>query len=240
MNLKYSGDTRDLFKFDLVRQLIKGIPEFRSFTFVPMITDEERRTKQKKSAKLDLGAAARKGLAGTKNRDLMECMGRLQEINDDLSYFSGVHSYFRQENIMVDVLHKDRFSHENRVNYFQKLFDSFPKESLILLDPDIGLEVKNPTQRHLLFDEVNDIFSRMDTSSVLMIYQHIPRVIRKGYITKRCDELAGVCGSRPETITDNEIVFFLLPKNNEMRTKVCNVLAEYSKHYNVLTACVAV
>ena len=238
MNLKYSGDTRDLFKFDLVRQLMKSIPEFKSFTFVPMITEDERRTKQKKSSKLDLGAAARKGLAGTKNRDLMTHLGRLQEIEDDLEYFSGIHSYFRQENIMVEVLHKDRFSHENRVNYFQRLFEKFPSHSLILLDPDVGLEIKNPTQRHLLFDEVSAIYDRMDSSSVLMIYQHIPRVIRKGYIGKRCKELAEVCGSMPETITDNEIVFFLLTKDKTVRTKLCTELGEYARHYNVLTACV--
>jgi hypothetical protein len=217
---------------------MKSIPEFKSFTFVPMITEKKSRKKQKNSSKLDLGAAARKGLAGTNNLDLMTHLGRLQEINDDLEYFSGIHSYFRQENIMVDVLHKDRFSHENRVNYFQKLFEKFPAESLILLDPDTGLEVKNPTQRHLLFEEVNNIFDRMDSSSVLMIYQHIPRVIRKGYIKKRCEELSAVCGSLPETITDNEIVFFFLTKDQAMRSRLCKVLGEYTKHYNVLSACV--
>ncbi len=50
----------------------------------------------------------------------------------------------------------------------------------------------------------------MDHPSVLMIYQHLPRVTRAGYIKKRCRELAAITHSRPETITDNEIVFFIL------------------------------
>ena len=32
------GDTRDLFKFDLVRHIMKSLPDLKGFTFVPMLT----------------------------------------------------------------------------------------------------------------------------------------------------------------------------------------------------------
>ncbi|RPI35937.1 MAG: hypothetical protein EHM53_13165, partial [Methanoregulaceae archaeon] len=207
MNRLFFGDTRDLFKFDLVRHIMKAFPDLKSFTFVPMLTEEESASKKKKTATKDLGLAQKKGRAGTHNRELMVDMGRLQEIDDDYEYFHGIQSYFRKENIIVDVLHKDTFSHEHRVNYFNRMFEKFPANSLIFLDPDTGLEVKNPTQKHLLFDEVKKVYNLMDNQSVLMIYQHLPRVTREGYIGKRCRELAAVTHSRPETITDNEIVF---------------------------------
>ena len=117
-------------------------------------------------------------------------MGQLQEIDDDYEYFHGVQSYFKKEHIIVDILHKDTFSHEHRVNYFNRMFEKFPADLLIFLDPYTGLEVKNPARRHLLFEEVRKIFDRMDHQSVLMIYQHLPRLIREGYIKKRCRELA--------------------------------------------------
>jgi hypothetical protein len=164
-------------------------------------------------------------------------MGRLQEIDDDLEYFHGIQSYFKKENIIVDVLHKDTFSHENRVNYFTKAFEKFPADSLIFLDPDTGLEVKNPTQKHLLFDEVKKIYARMDNRSILMIYQHLPRVTRAGYIEKRCRELAAISHSHPETITDNEIVFFIMTKNPLIRTRLCAVLGDYADTYNTLLTC---
>jgi hypothetical protein len=164
-------------------------------------------------------------------------MGRLQEIDDDLEYFQGIRSYFKKENIIVDILHTNTFSHENRENYFKQVFATFPVKSLILLDPDTGLEVKNPTQRHLLFEEVKKIYDHMDNYSILMIYQHIPRVIREGYIGKRCNELAVVTAVRPETITDNEIVFFVMTKNPLIRTRICAVLEEYAEKYNVLSTC---
>src|SRR5512137_1239493 len=141
MNRMFFGDTRDLFKFDLVRHIMKAFPDLLNFTFVPMLTEEESATGKKKTRAKDLGLAQKKGRAGTLNVDLMETMGRLQEINGDLEYFHGVQSYFKKENIIVDVLHRDTFSHEHRVNYFNRMFENFPVNSLIFLDPDTGLEV---------------------------------------------------------------------------------------------------
>jgi hypothetical protein len=108
MNRIYFGDTRDLFKFDLVRQIMKAFPDLASFTFVPMLTDDEKPTGTKKTASKDLGLAQKNGKAGTRNLELMVDMGRLQEINDDLAYFQGIRSYFSKENIIVDVLHREK------------------------------------------------------------------------------------------------------------------------------------
>jgi hypothetical protein len=237
MNRMFFGDARDLFKFDLVRHIMKAFPDLASFTFIPMLTEEESPTKKKKTKTLDLGLAQKNGRAGTLNRELMEDMGRLQEIDDDYEYFHGIQAYFQKENIIVDVLHRDTFSHEHRANYFDKVFTNFPKSSLIFLDPDTGLEVKTPTRRHLLYDEVKKIFDRMDHQSVMMIYQHLPRVTRDGYIKKRCRDLAALTHSRPETITDNAIVFFILTKNPQHKTRICAVLGEYADTYNTLIAC---
>ena len=77
----------------------------------------------------------------------------------------------------------------------------------------------------------------MDNLSVMMIYQHIPRVVREGYIKKRCKELSEVTGTMPAAITDNEIVFFILAKEPAIQTKVCAVLDDYMKTYTVLTNC---
>jgi hypothetical protein len=233
----FFGDTRDVFKFDLVRHIMKAFPDLASFTFVPMLTEDDTTPGTKKTATKDLGLAQKNGKAGTGNHELMVDMGHLQEIDDDLAYFNGIRSYFKKENIIVDVLHKDTFSHEHRENYFKAVFENFPGKSLIFLDPDTGLEVKNPTQRHLLFDEVKKIYNHMDNKSVLMIYQHIPRVVRPGYLKKRCRDIAAITDSRPETITDNEVVFFILTKNPQFKTRLCAVLGDYADKYNTLSAC---
>ena len=64
MNISFSGDTRDLFKFDLVRHLMKSFPDLGSFTFIPMLTDRDVPTTKKKSRKTDLTKAIKSGEGG--------------------------------------------------------------------------------------------------------------------------------------------------------------------------------
>ena len=68
MNRMFFGDQRDLFKFDLVRHIMKAFPELANFTFVPMLTEDESASGRKKTATKDLGLAQKKGRAGTRNR----------------------------------------------------------------------------------------------------------------------------------------------------------------------------
>jgi hypothetical protein len=235
MNITFSGDTRDLFKFDLVRHLMKSIPGLDTFTFIPMLTDPAGPAK--KSRKADLARAVKDGRAGSQNRELMEHLGKLQEIEDDMAYLSGIHTYFTRENILIKIPNTNRFSHKQRESYFLKMFEGFPERSLIFLDPDNGLEVKNPTQQHLLFDEVRKIADAMDNRSILMIYQHLPRLTREGYIRDRCSKLTEVTGLTPVSITDNEIVFFLCTKDPRRRARLQDIVDAYADTYEFLQSC---
>ena len=234
MNRTYFGDTRDLFKFDLVRHIMKSMPELSSFTFVPMLTESEESGGKKKSAKKDLDQALKGGKPGTQNRELLAHMKRLQEIEDDFEYFSAIRTYFQKENILIDIFDRQQFSHEKRDHYFQSVFEALPKKSLIFLDPDTGLEERRPDEKHLLMAEVKKIYDRMDTGSIMMIYQHFPRVTREGYVKQRCTQLEDLSGSVPLTITDNEIIFFLLAKNPKIKSRLEIILERYANTYPAL------
>jgi hypothetical protein len=231
MNRLYFGDTRDLFKFDLVRHIMKSLPELSGFTYVPMLTDTGGKGGQKKSAKKDLGRAFAAGKTGTQNRDLSSLMEHLQEIESSLEYFTGIRSYFEKDHIMMDIFHKIRFTHETRDNYFQKVIENSRARSLVFLDPDTGLEENIPDEKHLLFPELKAIHDKMDAGSILMIYQHFPRVKREGYIRNRCSKLATFTGSSPVAITDNEIVFFLIAKNPKLKERMKNCIDSYADSY---------
>jgi hypothetical protein len=236
MNRQFFGDTRDLFKYDLVRHTMKALQAFDSFTFIPMLTEDTEQTKKSKSAVKDLENAIKAGKAGSQNKDLMEHMMRLQEIDSDLEYFQTIRAYFKKENILVDILHKHPFSHEERGRYFENILTHLPKKSLVFLDPDTGLEERKPSKKHLLFDEVKRIHDTMDTKTVLMIYQHFPREKRKGYTQRRCTELLNLTGSCPISITDNEIVFFFIMKNEKLRESLKETLALYADTYPALSS----
>jgi hypothetical protein len=236
MNRQFFGDTRDLFKYDLVRHIMKALMVFNSFTFIPMLTEDTETGKAKKSTAKNLDKARTAGKAGSQNKDLLEHMERLQEIDSDLEYFQTIGAYFKKENIILDILHKHPFSHEDRGRYFDNILTHLPKKALIFLDPDVGLEESKPSKKHLLFDEVEKIYNAMDTKSVLMIYQHFPREKHDGYVRRRCDGLHKLTGSCPITITDNEIVFFFMVNNEKLREKLEDTLALYADTYPALSS----
>jgi hypothetical protein len=217
---------------------MKALPGLDSFTFIPMLTEGDGKAVRKKSATTDLKKAYKTGKAGSQNIDLLSHMERLQEIDDDLEYFRQIESYFKKEQIIIDIIHQNAFSHTLRKKYFDDLYTKFPKKSLIFLDPDIGLEESTPSEKHLLFAEVKKIYDHMDPGSVMMIYPHFPRVKHDGYIKNRSKQLRELTGSTPCTITDNEIVFFLLIKNEKKQQQLQDVLELYANTYPMLDSVV--
>ena len=95
MNRKHFGDQRDLFKFDLVRHIMKSLPGLTSFTFIPMLTETDTKTDTDRGTKKDLGKAVKTGKAGSQNSNLLLHVSRLQEIDSDLEYVQSLRHYFK-------------------------------------------------------------------------------------------------------------------------------------------------
>ncbi len=236
MNRTHFGDIRDLFKFDLVRHIMKSIPGLTGFTFIPLLTESNGKPDPESGTKRDMAKAVKSGKAGSQNSNLLEHVSRLQEIDSDLEYVQYLHSYFKNENILMDILHPHTFTNKERERYFNTVFANFPKKSLVFLDPDIGLEESKPSQRHLLFAEVKMIYDHLDAGSVMMIYQHFPRKVHEDYIQQRCSQLSELTGSSLLTITDNEIIFFLCAKNPGMQERLETTLESYANSYPALNS----
>jgi len=240
MNRKYFGDTRDLFKFDLVRHLVKSLPELAGFAFVPMLTESRTSGEKKNRTKTDLDRAVQSGKAGSQNRKLREQLSRLQEISGDREYLAAISDYFEGEKILIDICCSEPFTHAGRDSYLGCVFDAFPKKSLIFFDPDTGLTEEKADKRHLLMQELKEIHDHMDKNSILMIYQHFPRVSHNGFVKKRCKDLEKLTGTCPVTITDNEVIFFLLTKNPVLAGRLKVTLECYADTYPALYAYCAV
>ena len=237
MNRIYFGDTRDLFKFDLIRHIMNSLPELSGFTYVPMFSEAGGKGGGQKKSTKDISRALAAGKAGTQNRDLSALMEQLQDAGSTLEYVNGINSYFEKEQIATEIFHKTRFTHENRDHYFRNILSHFPTRSLVFFDPDTGLEEGLPTEKHLLFSEVKAVHDTMDAGSILMIYQHFPRVKRAGYIRNRCSQLIKLTGSVPVVITDNTIVFFFLVKNPKQQQRLNDCIESYANSYPDLKSC---
>lgn len=236
MNQKHFGDIRDLFKFDLIFHIMKSIPGLTCFTFIPLLTECKKKPDPDTGSIKDMEKAVKNRKVGSQNSNLLKQMSRLMEIDSDTEYIKSLQSYFENEHVLMNILHPHTFTHKDRERYFTSVFANFPKKSLVFLDPDIGLEVSNPTQRHLLLSEVKEIYDHLDTGSVLMIYQHFPRKVHEEYIRQRCSQLSEHTGSSTLTITDNEIIFFLCTKSPVMQEHLETVMKSYANRYPKLSS----
>ncbi|MDD1661034.1 MAG: hypothetical protein LUQ49_01065 [Methanomicrobiales archaeon] len=220
MNPRFFADTRDLFKYDLVRALMEDLAALRHFLFVPMLTRDDGKERDRR----DLTKAR----AGFLNRDLLafleECNARRER---DVTRIC---SYFESRGMENDVFAKP-FTHRDRGEYFGELLAGLRPSSLVLLDPDNGLQTRHPDEKHLLYIEISSVLEALDGASLLMVFQYYPRVDRGVYRARREKEIARETGMRPLWITDNQIIFYLLAKTGPVRKGAGQILKSYASRY---------
>ncbi len=229
MKNQYFGDIRDLFKYDLIQRILEEISSLQRFTFIPLLTKNDN--KRKEGNKRDFNSAK----AGTKNKDLMEFLEKYKEVARDERDFTDIRNYFKSKGIEI-VIYKEQknkyFNHRTRDEYFKNIPEEFLHNSLVFIDPDIGLEIKNSTENHLLYSEVKYLYNRINGNSTLMIYQHFPHEEHKKYLEKRSGKLKENTGYLPIYISDNQIIFFFLTKNKVLKKSLGKIISNYRESYN--------
>ena len=233
MKNQYFGDIRDLFKYDIIQRILKGISSLQRFTFIPILTKNV--PNHREGNKRNFDRAKKNGRPGTKNNELMEFLEKYKETDEDERDFTEIMNYFKSKGIGT-VIYKghEYFKRRTRDEYFKNTPEEYLHKSLVFVDPDIGLKIKNATEKHLLYQEVKDLYDRMDKDSILMIYQHFPREEHPKYLRKRSNELKELTENLPIYITDNEIIFFLLTKNDELKSQLETIINRYRRDYPYL------
>jgi len=228
MKNQYFGDTRDLFKYDLIIHLLKSLEPKMRLTFIPMLTENDHKTHGNiinyKHAK-----------AGHNNkvlaRFLQDCV-RLKRRN-----IIELERLFKKIGLLLTICCKDKyFSDMNRESYFRNIKSRSLCDSLIFVDPDNGFEVKHMQKpsKYIFYKETGELFHRMNSGSILMVYQHIPRKNRILYFGYISEKLKNITGAYPLYISDNQIVFFFLYKTKQIGPKLSSALKRYRNEYNTL------
>lgn len=235
MKKQYLGDVRDLFKYDLIQQILKGKSSLQKFTFIPVLTENESNSTE--GNKRNFARAKEKGKPGTNNKELMKALKKYKEMDTSKRDFTEIEKYFKSEGIEM-LLYEDKeheyFEHDPGDEYFKNIPESLLRKPLIFVDPDIGLQIKNPTEKHLLYREVKYLYGRVGKDTILMIYQHFPRARNKypEYLPEgRSKTLKKVMGDLPIYISDNEIIFFLLTKSDKLRNQLGRIIERYKRDY---------
>ncbi len=196
MKNQYFGDIHDLFKYDLVIEILTK-SKASKFTFIPMLTPNENnkegnRTKYTKNR----AGHGRENLRRFLERCIRENRRNVLELR---KYFT-LHPLMNQlgEQVKLYIHHADKenpfFTHESRSAYFNSIPLGWLYDAVILVDPDVGIVVKSATTRtlhkYVTYEEIKNLIRRMNSNSILLVIsQYIHRVTRKRYYQRSLNEV---------------------------------------------------
>jgi hypothetical protein len=217
------GDNRDLLKFDLVYQIIRrGLVD--RFTYIPMLTENVKRSEEPQFCRHNAAC-------GGENQELIEFFDRC--IINEKRNINQLEEFFGGFGIKAVVYNKDHFfTNTDRSNYFAGIGQELLTRSLILIDPDKGLEEDVNNAGNLLYSELRDIYERMDDNSCLMFFQRFPYNLYEEYLGMRCDEIKDyIPGSQPISLDDLDSIIFFMTKNQVLQQRLLQLLGEYTQQY---------
>lgn len=227
MKNQYFGDNRDLFKYDLITEIMLGMPVLDKITFIPMLTPNDTRTDGDERD-------TRKAEAGFKNDDLVQFLRKTHLLKKEDRDFRIIEEYFAEKQIKNKIYAghgKKFFSHKDRKSYFNSIGHDLLSNSFVFLDPDNGFEIKKSTERHVLYSEIEELFKRTNQSKiVIMVIQFFPREKHDVYIQGRLSKFSNI-NYRYAWIADSNTVFFLLTKHNKYLADIKNILKTYQMKY---------
>jgi len=220
MNPQFFGDDLDLFKYDLIINIMTEFkPDLHCFYFIPMMTRYCPKVK--------------KGIPGSENDELIDHLYRVFDNEIIEKYCNSVQDYFSSRPVRVKIFRRLFFSSETRDKYFSNAKLLLPERSLIFLDPDTGLEPQKLSEKHLAYQELQMIYDKMDNHSILMVYQHHQQYkktleeYQKRIETKIRDKLK----TEPLKIRNNAVTFFFVTKNKDVKKKLADVVDNYRDKY---------
>jgi hypothetical protein len=232
MKHQYFGDRRDLFKYDLLLDVLSAIPTLERLTFVPMLTPDDDSRQGNQIAVLP----------GDRNPALAEFLNDCrQEKRRDLRALRE----FMQEARVVYEPYRDNdfFNHSNRAEYFASIPASSLTKALVFLDPDIGLEPSSLRQlrrggpeKYLLYSEVAELVRRADPSCTVIVYQHLQRNKLRiaGDIMEKALKLAKTVSAMSiGYVTDDDVVFYGLGTTQGVHDALIREFERHGKKHNL-------
>jgi len=232
MKNQYFGDKNDLYKFDLVLELMEHVPGLSQFVYVAMLTPAD-----------DSGHGHLfRGDAGGRSEELRAWLAERVEWGErDVNHLA---AFFESKAYRYRPF-IGHFTDEGRGAYFARVLEADLRRSLILLDPDNGLETRAMRRglraKYVLMAEVRNVYGRMDASSLLVIYQHLPREQRDVFFdetARRLRQEAGVVGCGC-VCPDNQVSLFVVSKTAWRSREVARALTKYGGRVRVTHCCPA-
>lgn len=232
MKNQYYGDNKDLFKFDLIEQIMFSHLGIKNFFYVPMLTPNDDSGHGEDRVRKDASA-------GHHNHDLLRFLDKPNNQPKNERRVREIKEYFENEKKLAikfydHISDKEYFTHRNRKEYFSEVLSETPAKSLVFLDPDTGIEVKKSQDQHILYSELRQILEILDDLSVLMVIQFFHRGNHHEQMKRRTTELSKITNFLTY-IWDKKIIFFFLMRKESVKEGLESILKAYRRSYPKLS-----
>jgi hypothetical protein len=225
MKNQYFGDKRDYFKYSLLEALATGTPGVEQLTCIWMLTPNVRTNDGRKPFSPHPDCVRL-------TEFLLDCRAKgVADVREMRRYFGGQHYKY--------VPYGEDASHyvpkRDREPYFRGIPSSALQRSIVFFDPDNGLEPKGmATSAHLRYEELAGVFARMDAESVVVVYQHLPRVKASvfwpavaGTLTERLKAPVGF-------VAESDLAFYIVPRKPARMAPIKRVFARQQARAGLL------
>lgn len=224
VQLKYFGDDRDYFKYDLITDIVTRT-SLRHYVFVPMLTEHRHDNEGKKLPRARAGKSA----------DLLDFIGRCQ--NKSLAHWERWLAAHVASYRTVEPADRTVFSNSTRASYWPR-FNPFLEHpnTLVFLDPDTGLQLGRKTKIHeqdwpkyVLDQELGQLIERLHPSSALLVYQHLPRNMHRHRETlgRKMSCVSERFGLKASAYREGDLAFIAITKNDRVRHEIDRAFADY-------------
>jgi hypothetical protein len=237
VQLKYFGDNRDYFKYDLITSIFEA-RLLERYVYIPMLTDH-RNDNEGIIALKDNGDKSLRLYAFIKT-----CPDK--SLNHWETWLTPcVTSYLTAK--PVDLTY---FRDVSRTEYWDRFKPMMGTDkTLVFVDPDTGLQTGTPSYRkrmgsekYILNDELNILYNWLDPKSILMAYQHLPHDESKRICSthKKLLQVQSVCKNNfTVAYREGDLAFVFVAKSKEMFTDLQYFLKNYydksiHRHRNII------
>lgn len=225
VQLKYFGDSRDYFKYDLITFVLKN-NNLTNYVFIPMLTNHRIDNEGNKTPKHILG----------KSQELLSYINNCDTKN--LNHWQRWLSRHIKFYHTIEPVHEIFFDDEKRESYWSEFLPLAKLESsLIFIDPDTGLETGTPgylkksgREKYILNYEIYKLYDALDPSSIMLIYQHLPnnKHIHTRSVERKIMQLVEACNCGfVIAYREDDLAFMFLFKSVKLYLLLRNLLNEY-------------
>jgi hypothetical protein len=224
VQLKYFGDSRDFFKYDLITKVVEEV-KTPCYAFIPMLT----------SHRDDNEGNKRPQMIGGKSEALLEFIRDCEpkSLNHWRAWLGNRVNYRVAEPVDNNV-----FADDTREMYWEANIPLLrAKNALIFLDPDTGLQTgtkgyleKMGREKYILQHEIELLRCCLDPSSILMVYQHLPnnKHIHEKSVEKKMAQLrASSKASQVCAYREDDLAFLFMTKNYALCNRLYSTLEKY-------------